>query len=265
MTALPRAGGIHKGVVALRVGDQAGKQGRFADRHRRERRHRREDGVAREEEPLHRRFDAVRALPEVHGVEVLLEDLLLRVLLVQTHRQDDFLDLAVDVALGGEDPVLDELLGDRRAALLDRSRREVLECGTKDTVEVDAVVGPERLVLDRDHRVLDDLGHVLELDVLTVLEPELRDHAELRVVDRRTLGERLEVAELVARVVVAGHERCRAGDERGQAGAEGDAADHDRQQHGADGSGDGTHGGSPGWHTGTAPLRQARVPVTGRQ
>ena len=66
------------------------------------------------------------ALPEVHGVEVLLEDLLLRVPLGELQRQHDLADLALDVALGREQPVLHELLGDRRPALLDLARLEVL-------------------------------------------------------------------------------------------------------------------------------------------
>ena len=61
----------------------------------RERRCHRTVGRIREEEPFHGGLHAVRALPEVHGVEVLLEDLALGVPVGELHREDHLLELAV--------------------------------------------------------------------------------------------------------------------------------------------------------------------------
>src|SRR2546426_9635134 len=70
-------------------------------------------GIRREEEPARGSLHAVGALTEVHRVEVLLEDLALRILVVQAVGEDELLRLALQVALVAEDPVLDELLRDR--------------------------------------------------------------------------------------------------------------------------------------------------------
>jgi hypothetical protein len=58
------------------------------------------------------------------------------------------------VALGFES-VLDELLGDRRGALGGALAEDVFDQGAADSLEVEAGVFVEALVLDRDHRVLD--------------------------------------------------------------------------------------------------------------
>src|SRR6266540_3599183 len=187
---------------------------------------------------------AVRALPEVHGVEVLLEDLLLRVLLVEAEREHDLTDLAVDVAPVVEQPVLHELLGDRRATLLDLARRDVLDERAEDRVEVDAVVGPERLVLGGDDRVDQHLRHLGERDLLAVLDAEDRDLVALRVVHRGTLREVAQLAELVARVVVAGREHLGAREQRGQAGADRRPADDHGQQEAARSTGERGHDAS---------------------
>ena len=55
----------------------------------------------------------------------------------------------------GFERVLDELLGDRRGALLGAAADEVADQGAGDAAQVDAVVFVEAGVLDRDHRVLD--------------------------------------------------------------------------------------------------------------
>ena len=93
---------VHEGIVALGVADYPREQRRLADgelvqglaahavRCR---------GVRREEEPARRRLYAVGALPEVDRVQVLLEDLALRVLVVQAVGEDELLRLALQVAL----------------------------------------------------------------------------------------------------------------------------------------------------------------------
>ena len=188
--------------------------------------------VAREEVPRRRRLDAVRPRAEVHGVEVLDEDLLLGELLVQPERVLDLLDLAVHVALRREQAVLHELLGDGRTTLLDLPRRHVGEERAEHRAEVDAVVGPERTVLGGDHRVRHPFGYLVErVDRIPGLQAE-GPHRVRAVgpVDGRGLRQLLEVADLLGRVVMADGDLDRAGDQGGDARAHDESADHDRHQ-----------------------------------
>jgi len=146
----------------------------------------------------------------------------------QLHGQHDLAQLALDVALGGEQPVLHELLGDRRASLLDLARLEVLACGAEQSVHVDAGVVPERLVLHGDDRVLEDLRDLVELDVLTVFEADLTDDVAGRVVDDRPLRELTEALSGMGPFVLArARDEERAGhDERDRkCGAQGGDSD----------------------------------------
>ena len=109
---------------------------------------------------LRRGLDAVRAAAVVDGVEVVLEDLVLGLLLVDLERDEDLAGLARQRAVGGEEVVLDVLLGDRRAALgrlaaLDRHPDRPRDAGRRD-----AVVLVEVLVLRREHRLLHVVGHL---------------------------------------------------------------------------------------------------------
>ena len=65
----------------------------------------------------HRGADTIGAATEVHGVEVALEYLLLREVLLELDREHRLLDLAGEGALAREVDVLDVLLRDRRPAL----------------------------------------------------------------------------------------------------------------------------------------------------
>ena len=101
------------------------------------------------------RLDPVGAVAEVDRVQVVAQDLLLGPLVREVVGERGLAELLEEraVVLGGE-RVLDELLGDRRAAL------DGLLCTTSwkkaraDAAQVDAVVGVEAAVLDRDDRVL---------------------------------------------------------------------------------------------------------------
>jgi hypothetical protein len=101
------------------------------------------------------RLDPVRAVAEVDRVEVVAEDRLLRPLAREVVGHRRLAQLLEDgpLVLRGE-RVLDELLGDRGAALHHPLLHDVLVEGAADAAQVDAVVGIEALVLDRDDRVL---------------------------------------------------------------------------------------------------------------
>ena len=64
-----------------------------------------------------RRRDAEIAAAHIGAVEIELEDLVLGVVPLEPDGEEGFLDLALDGALGAEEQVLGQLLGDRGAAL----------------------------------------------------------------------------------------------------------------------------------------------------
>jgi hypothetical protein len=113
-------------------------------------------------------LDAIGAAAEVDGVEVALEDLLLAELLLDLQRDDGLADLALVALLAGEVEDLDVLLGDRRRALAGIAAG-VGEERAQDALGVDALVGPEGLVLRGDHRVLHGLRHLRQRDRDAVL------------------------------------------------------------------------------------------------
>ena len=107
-------------------------------------------------------LDPGRALAEVDLVQVLGEDLVLRPLALEVVGERRLAQLLEHgpAVLGGE-RVLDELLGDRRGALLGGARAHVLPHGAGDALEVDPAVLVEALVLDRDHRLLHHRGDLV--------------------------------------------------------------------------------------------------------
>src|SRR5205085_7556938 len=120
------------GIALGRIRDEGGEQGSLAEI----------DVRGRSlEVPLRRRANAVRAVAEIDGVEVLLEDRALRVLVLEGDREDRLFDLALQVPLRvAEHRVLHELLGDRRTTLQHGSRVEILRERATDASPVDAAV-----------------------------------------------------------------------------------------------------------------------------
>jgi hypothetical protein len=125
-------------------------------------------------------LDAVRAAPEVNGVEVALEDLLLGELTLQLQREHRLLDLAGERALLAEVGVLHVLLGQRRRTLEVAPAQEVVDRRARDAEGVDAVVVEEVVVLGGDDGVDDHLRHLGDGDRLSVGRP-------------RQIGDRLAV------------------------------------------------------------------------
>ncbi len=127
--------------------------------------------------------DAVRVLPEEHGVEVTLEDLVLALVLLEPDGVGHLQQLVASVAFEpGHVVVLDDLHRDRRGALHRTLGREVRQRRPEQAADVDAVVDVELAILDRE----EGLDHVPR---------DLREGDRLAVLD-------LEHADLVARRVV---------------------------------------------------------------
>ncbi len=104
---------------------------------------------------------AVAVLAEIDFVQVRLEDLVLVVVDFQEHRHKELGDLARERALGGEEEVLHQLLG-QRAAALESLQAEERERRARDAAQVEAVVRVEIAVLVRDQRLHHRLRHLGE-------------------------------------------------------------------------------------------------------
>ena len=148
-------------VVAVGVGDQPGEQrplgpgqpiGRYA------------------EVDLGSSPNAVGTRTEVHRVEVGLEDLVFGQLVLQPDREGSLGDLAFELLLARQDAVLDQLLGDGRATLLDATGIDVLDKRSTDRLCVDAVVVVEALVLHDEQRHDHCVTDVVERDELAVFD-----------------------------------------------------------------------------------------------
>ena len=98
---------IHRAVVHRRA-DRCRDHGRLGQREL--------FGVLAEEEPRGR-FDAIRAVSEVHLIRVQLEDLILGEVLLDLDGEERFVDLAAEGFVGREEDLLGELLRQRRRAL----------------------------------------------------------------------------------------------------------------------------------------------------
>ena len=133
-----------------------------------------------------RRVDAVGAGAEIGAVEVDGQDFFLGELALQPEGEHRLLNLAADGALRREEHQLRHLLGDRAAARHHAPLDRVLP-GRADHAEgVDAAVGVEAPVLDRENRLGQHRRHLLDRHQLA---PHLAHGGNLGAV-RRQHGDR---------------------------------------------------------------------------
>ena len=157
--------------------------------------------------------DAVGPVPEVDGVQVRGEDLLLRPALLEAPGQGRLAHLAPDRAAGVGAGVLDELLRDRRAALHDPLLPDVRPERTADRPHVHAVMLEVAPVLDGDDRLLHQRRDVVVVHEDTVLR-SAQDGEDL--VSRRVVDPRVDLVALARRVAL----RCLARHGRDEAEGE---------------------------------------------
>ena len=176
----------------------------------------------------HGGFDAVRAITEINGIEVLGEYSLLRPFALEVVGQRGLAQLLEHraVSLCGE-RVLHELLGDRGTTLNRLTAADVLPQRAGDTRVVDALVLVETAVLDGDHGVLEvrrDVALVDE-DAIEVAgelgDPAVDVRARLaHLVASGPIGEqdrvlsRPQLGPVIERRQVAGHRHQHAEDGR---------------------------------------------------
>ena len=127
-----------------------------------------------------RHLDAEGIRTEVDGVQILGDDTLLDFFLAESRLVLDLegqvlllelSDIALELSFvetAAEDIVLDQLLRDRRAAARGVVIRHHAADRTEDRLQVDAVVLPEALILDRDEGVDEVLRELLVAYALTI-------------------------------------------------------------------------------------------------
>ena len=121
----------------------------------------------RSEIGLCRRLHAKGLVAVEDGVEVHLQDLVLRVLPLQLEREDQLARLAVEAAAAGagvQQVIFDQLLGDRAAALCRFLVQDVVHPGGEHPDRVDRPVVVKVLVLDGDGGVSEVPGHLVQRD-----------------------------------------------------------------------------------------------------
>ena len=133
--------------------------------------------------------DAVRATAEVHHVEIALEDLLLRELLLDLDRQDRLFELAGQRPLARQIHRLHVLLGDRGPALRRPLAPDIRPEGAQRADRIDGGVIEEVPILRREDGVDHHRRHLVERDVLSVLlAVQARDGVVGRAVGRHVGG-----------------------------------------------------------------------------
>ena len=137
---------------------------------------------------LRRRLHAVVVFAQPDGVQVTLQDLILGVTGLQLHGQIGLLNLALVALLGGQEGVLDQLLGDGGAAL-HAGGGQVGHEGAHNALDVHAAVGVEAGILHRHEGLLQILGHGGDGHHDAVLDAlVLGDQVAAAVIDKGGLG-----------------------------------------------------------------------------
>ena len=164
IAALARTLGIAVGRDAIRTLDQRSKQSGL--------------GETQVVDPLakkaKRRFpDSMylrrTALPEVDLVQIGFENFALVVAELDEQSHHRLVSLSLQGSLGREEEVLDELLGERAAALSNAACTQIGEKRPTDAPHVDSRMRLEALILDGDNRV-DEVGRkIVEPDEFALL------------------------------------------------------------------------------------------------
>src|SRR5262249_1838918 len=143
--SLLRAARVPVGTEIIRTLGQARKQRAFLDR---ELLRRLAEIAAR------RHLDAPGAAAEINGIEIELENLRLAERLLAPRRHDHLANLALVGQVFADQEVLDDLLGDGRAALRAPGGGEIADEGADQAALVDPLVLIEAFVLGRKKSLL---------------------------------------------------------------------------------------------------------------
>jgi hypothetical protein len=100
-----------------------------------------------------RRLDPVRLVAVVDAIQIGLEDLVLRILVLDLDREDHLVELAKDGPVLRQVDVFDQLLRDRAPALVESEPEQVLQAGLPGAQQVQRAMLVEGSVFDRDRRL----------------------------------------------------------------------------------------------------------------
>ncbi len=120
---------------------------------------------------------AIRAAAEIHFVEIEFEDLLLRKLRLQRHRQHPFAQFAVKRAIGIEEDVARQLLRDGAGRAGGFAVAQGYIHRAPQTDGIDPEMRPEPAILHRDHRVFHDGRDLPAVEPFAVARAKLDDLA----------------------------------------------------------------------------------------
>ncbi len=134
-------------------------------------------------------------LAQVHLVQIGLEDFTLAVVHLQQHRHEGFVDLARPGLAAVEKEILDQLLGQRAAALHHRAGLEVGNACPEYALGADPPMVVEAAVFHRHEAQGQQPRHVIELDQHTVFAMLRIDAADQHWIESRD-GHRLAGARL---------------------------------------------------------------------
>ena len=118
-----------------------------------------------------RRFHARTAAAQINHVQVQLQNLAFRVVLLKFQRPEDLLDLAVNGVLIFAGHVFQHLLGDGGAAVAVVAAGEGQQRSAQGPLPVYTVVTEKTLVLNGHRRLPQVGGHIVDVDQDTVLLP----------------------------------------------------------------------------------------------
>ncbi len=172
LRALGRRVGIGKWIEPRRGLDASGQHRCFGQRETRGR-------LA--EEPFRGRLDAEDAGAEIDAVEIEGEDLVLAVARLEIEREDGFLELAFEGAIGIQKEILRQLLRQRRAALHHMASFHIVERRARETDRINAEMIAESPVLDGDKGVGDVRRKRCHVDDCAMRHAALRDYPTLVV------------------------------------------------------------------------------------
>ena len=134
---------------------------------------------------------ALRAV--IDGVEVQLEDLILRIAAIEVDRERRLSDFALDRGrwVRADEDLLDELLADRASTLGDVVMRVIGDGRPRDATDVDPIVFVERPIFDGDGGLLEERGYRVQRhdDPVIAVVADVVDQSAVAVEDQHVLVE----------------------------------------------------------------------------
>src|SRR5215213_3724999 len=125
---------------------------------------------------LCRLFDAGGAGTIINAIEIKLEDIVLGIFGFKPNGEDEFLQFTLHGSLRFEKKIFCKLLGDGGAALDNVAGAKIAESGAAEADRIYAEMRIEAPILNRDHRLGNIGGQLVEPDLVAEERAALGDH-----------------------------------------------------------------------------------------